>query len=189
MAGDVTLLLVSGSLRGGSTNAAVLATAADVAPAGVSTVIYDGLASLPHFNPDDDAEGIEVAAPVAAMREALGAADAVLVCTPEYAGALPGAFKNFLEWTIGNGGTYGKPVGWINAQGAGSPQGGALAHESLRHVLGYAGADVVEAACVRMPMSRDKVVDGRVADEALRDVIRGTMQALADHVRGAASAS
>jgi NAD(P)H-dependent FMN reductase len=185
---DVVVLLVSGSLRAGSTNQAVLATAADVAPDGVSTVTYAGMAGLPHFNPDDDAEGVKVPAPVAAMREALEAADAVLICTPEYAGALPGALKNLLEWTIGNGGTYGKPIGWINAQGSGSPQGGALAHESLRHVLGYAGSDIVEAACVRMPMSRDKVTDGRVTDPDLRDVIRGTLQALADHVRAGSSA-
>lgn len=42
------------------------------------------------------------------------AADAVLFCTPEYAGALPGSFKNLLDWTVGGGETYGKPAAWIN---------------------------------------------------------------------------
>lgn len=185
MPAQVVVLLVSGSLRSGSTNQAVLATAAEVAPHGVVTVGYDGMASLPHFNPDDDADGVEVGNAVTAMRAALDAADAVLICTPEYAGAMPGTLKNMLEWTIGNGGTYGKPIGWINAQGAASPTGGALAHESLRHVLSYAGADIVEGACTRMPLSRDAVSGGVVTDPQLREVIRGTMQALADHVSNA----
>jgi len=50
------VLLVSGSIRGGSTNTAVLRTAQAVAPDGVNTVLYEGLADLPAFNPDDDHE-------------------------------------------------------------------------------------------------------------------------------------
>ena len=102
----VSLLLVSGSLRAGSTNAAVLRTAAALAPDGVETVLYGGMAELPHFNPDDDAEGQPLHPAVAAMRDAVARADALLVCTPEYAGALPGALKNLLEWTVGDAGTY-----------------------------------------------------------------------------------
>src|SRR4051794_25382569 len=136
----VTLLLVSGSLRAGSTNAAVLRTAEALAPDGVETVLYGRLAELPHFNPDDDAEGRPVHPAVAAMRAAVARADAILVCTPEYAGALPGALKNLLEWTVGDAGTYDKPVGWINAAGPAAPTGGADAHDSLRKVLGYGHA-------------------------------------------------
>ncbi len=59
----------------------------------------------------------------------------MLFCTPEYAGALPAALKNLLEWTIGDAGTYQKPVAWINAAGPAAPTGAADAHESLRKVL------------------------------------------------------
>jgi chromate reductase, NAD(P)H dehydrogenase (quinone) len=174
-----TLLLISGSLRARSTNAAVLRTAAAVAPGGVETVLYDGLAALPHFNPDDDEEGKPVHPAVAEMRAAVGAADALLICTPEYAGALPGALKNLLEWTIGDAGTYGKPVAWINASGRAAPTGGADAHESLRKVLGYSGAEIVEAACVRIPVARDAVgPDGVIADEEIRAAIRAAVDAL-----------
>ena len=62
------------------------------------------------------------------------------LCTPEYAGALPGSFKNLLDWTVGGGQTYGMPVAWINVSGAAAPTGGADAHDSLRKVLGYTGA-------------------------------------------------
>jgi chromate reductase, NAD(P)H dehydrogenase (quinone) len=111
----VRILLVSGSSRGGSTNAAVLRTAAAVAGEGVQTVIYPGIGELPLFNPDDDRQGVPVDPRVAEMRREVEASDAVLFCTPEYAGALPAALKNLLEGTIGDAGTYRKPVAWINA--------------------------------------------------------------------------
>jgi chromate reductase len=178
------LLLVSGSLRAGSVNAAVLRTAAAVAPAGVETEIFEGMGALPHFNPDDDAEGAVLDPAVVALRAAIARADALLFCTPEYAGDLPGSFKNLLDWTVGGGETYGMPVAWINAASVASPTGAADAHASLRRVLGYTGSDVVEDACVRVPVPRDVIgADGVVGDPSVRDVVAGTLAALDRHVR------
>src|SRR3954447_20707975 len=180
----VSLLLVCGSLRAGSTNGAALKTAAALAPAGVTARLYDGMRELPHFTPDDDAEGRPVHPAVASMRDALARADALLLCTPEYAGALPGALKNLLEWTVGDAGTYEKAVAWINVAGPASPTGAADAHESLRKVLGYVGADVVEAACRRIPVTRqDLGADGLITNDAARGEIQRTVTALAEHVR------
>ena len=153
----VRVLLISGSTRDGSTNTAVLRTAAAQAPADVDTELLDGLGDLPLFNPDDDAEGVAVDPSVAAMRAQVARADAILICTPEYAGALPAALKNALEWTIGDAGTYGKPVAWINASGPAAPTGGADAHQSLAKVLAYAGAEIVRDACARIPISRNMI--------------------------------
>ena len=86
------VLLVSGSLRAESVNSAVLRTAAALAGDGIRTTLYEGLGTLPHFNPDDDPDGGPVR---------LADADAVLLCTPEYAGSLPGSLKNLLDWTVG----------------------------------------------------------------------------------------
>ncbi len=178
----VRILLVSGSSRDGSTNAAVLRTAAEVAAGDVETVLYGGIGALPLFNPDDDREGVVVDPRVADMRREVEAADAVLFCTPEYAGAMPAALKNLLEWTIGDAGTYQKPVAWINAAGAAAPTGAADAHESLRKVLGYAGADIVEDACVRIPVDRALVgSDGLVTDAETRDQIAAAVGRLAEH--------
>lgn len=177
----VAVLLVSGSLRAGSSNVAVLRTVAAIAPAGVRTDVHDGLASLPHFNPDDDFEPLPSA--VIALRAAIAAADAVLFCTPEYAGALPGSFKNLLDWTVGGGEIYGKPVAWINASSPAAPTGGADAHASLRTVLGYTGADIVEDACVRVAVARSEVgVDGLIGDEAIRGALARSLAALVAHV-------
>jgi NAD(P)H-dependent FMN reductase len=178
----VRILLVAGSSREGSTNAAVLLTAADVVAEGVETVTYTGIGALPLFNPDDDREGGPVDVRVADMRRAVAAADALLICTPEYAGALPAAMKNLLEWTIGDAGTYAKPVAWINAAGAAAPTGAADAHESLRKVLGYAGADIVEDACARIPVDRQLVgSDGRITDTEVRAEIAAAVGRLAAH--------
>jgi NAD(P)H-dependent FMN reductase len=184
----VRILLVSGSSREGSTNAAVLQTAAVVAGDGVRTVVYPGIGELPIFNPDLDREGITVDPRVADMRREVTAADAVLFCTPEYAGALPAALKNLLEWTIGDAGTYQKPVAWINAAGAAAPTGAADAHDSLRKVLGYAGADIVEDACARIPVDRALVgEDGLVTDPEVRDQIAAALGRLARHAAAVAA--
>ncbi len=186
----ITMLLISGSSRDGSTNSAVLRTAAAVAPDDVDAVPYTGIGDLPLFNPDDDREAAPIDERVAAMRAAVASADAVLVCTPEYAGALPAALKNLLEWTIGDAGTYAKPIAWINAAGPAAPSGAADAHDSLRKVLGYAGAEIVESACRRAPVTREMVgSDGLVHDDAAGGQIAGAVAALADHVRSTADQS
>jgi chromate reductase, NAD(P)H dehydrogenase (quinone) len=173
------ILLISGSLREGSTNRAALRTAQQVAPAGVTTKIYSGMGSLPHFNPDEDREGDPVHPAVAELRTRVSEADAIVICTPEYAGALPGALKNLMEWTVGDGGTYGKLIAWINVSGPAAPTGGADAHDSLRKVLGYVHADIVDAACTRIPLTRDDVGDdGAVSDPIAREQIAEMLRIL-----------
>jgi NAD(P)H-dependent FMN reductase len=174
------LLLISGSLRAGSTNSATLRTAAALAPDGIEAEIYDGMGRLPHFNPDDDpTDGVGLDPEVAALRAALAAADALLLSTPEYAGALPGSFKNLLDWTVGGGQTYEMPVAWINISGKAAPSGGADAHDSLRKVLGYTGSRIVEEACLRLPLARDDIgEDGLVTPSDARAAIVGAMVAL-----------
>jgi NAD(P)H-dependent FMN reductase/NAD(P)-dependent dehydrogenase (short-subunit alcohol dehydrogenase family) len=179
----VRLLLISGSTRKGSTNAAVLKTAAGLAPAQIETAMLEGIGDLPLFSPDKDAEGIAVSPAVAAMRAAVSRADAIMICTPEYAGALPAAMKNALEWTVGDAGTYRKPVAWINASGQAAPTGAADAHESLAKVLGYMGAELVHDACARVPISRDLIDEqGMISDQGARAQIVAALERLAAHV-------
>ena len=183
MTRSLHLLLISGSLRDRSTNTAVLRTVTEIAGRGVTTTLYGGMAGLPHFNPDDDREGEPVHVAVADLRARIAAADAVLLCTPEYAGALPGALKNLLEWTVGDSGTYRKPIAWINASGRSAPTGGADAHDSLRKVLGYVHADIAEEACIRIPLTRDAVgADQTITDPAAREMIGHAVAALARYV-------
>ena len=173
------MLLVSGSLRSRSINTAALKTVLAIAPDEVEVVLYEHMADLPHFNPDDDFDPLHPA--VADLRATIRAAGAVLFSTPEYAGALPGSFKNMLDWTIGDtqaGSIYEKPVAWINP----SPHGAVHAFDSLRTVLGYAHAEIVEDACADIPIPPAALGDnGLVADTAIRDRLAAVLATLADH--------
>ena len=175
----VSILLISGSTRGQSTNTAVLRTAQETAPEGVEAVVFHGLTGLPHFNPDDDRDPLPRA--VAELRSEIARADAVLISTPEYAGALPGSFKNLLDWTVGGGEIYRKPVAWINASS--SPTGAADAHASLRKVLGYLSVEIIEPACERIAVSRNDVgEDGLIANPDIRARLNTILTTLARHV-------
>ena len=170
------VLLISGSLRSSSTNTAALRTAGDLAPGRIDLELYTGAAELPHFNPELDVDPPPAA--VADLRRRIRAADAVLFSVPEYAGALPGSFKNILDWMIGDaepGSIAGKPVAWANV----SPRGAADAHDSLRKVLGYANARIIEAACVESPATQAMVGEnGLIADDSVRRGLAAALGAL-----------
>jgi NAD(P)H-dependent FMN reductase len=166
------ILLISGSTRAASTNTALLRTARIVAPPFISTALFTRMTDLPYFNPDDDpanegGAGRSLHPVVAELRAEIGASEAVLLCTPEYAGALPGSFKNLLDWTVGGSEMYRKPVAWINVSS--SPTGAADAHASLARVLGYLNANVITAACAHIPVARGHLgEDGLIGDTAIR---------------------
>jgi chromate reductase, NAD(P)H dehydrogenase (quinone) len=174
----VRLLLVSGSTRGSSTNTAALRTALLAAPDDVTAVLFEGLADLPAFTPDEDPEHSHPA--VRELREQIAAADAVVFSTPEYAGALPGSFKNLIDWTVGGGELNRKPVAWINVAAHGR---GEAAYAELARVLGYVDALIVEKCCVRLPVARDSVgADGMVADAEFRIRLTDVLRTLAQQV-------
>ena len=169
------ILLISGSLRAGSTNTALLRTVHAMSPE--QSHLYEGMKDLPHYTPDDDHEPLPVG--VRDLRVSIRQADAVLFCTPEYAGGLPGSFKNLLDWTVGGGEMDGKPVAWINASGPAAPSGGEDAHASLRKVLGYTGSVILEAACMQIPLVRQQVgPDGRITDPVVLTKLRQVLGAI-----------
>lgn len=188
MADPIRILLISGSTRSGSTNTAFLRTAQAVAPHGVVATLFTRMTDLPHFNPDDDASDDPAGGTrrlhtaVADLRAEIALSRGVLLCTPEYAGALPGSFKNLLDWTVGGSEMYGKPTAWVNVSS--SPTGAGDAHASLAKVLGFLNADIVGAACDRIPVTRADVgADGLIADVRIRERIVGVLVTLAAYVR------
>lgn len=169
------VLLVSGSTRSASANTALVRTAPLCAPPGVTTFRH-GLTALPHFNPDDDREPLPPS--VAALRAGIAASHAILFCTPEYAGTLPGSLKNLLDWTVGGSEMVDRPVAWINV--ATDPRRGHGASDTLRSVLGYVQARVVEDACRHVPVpSGDIDAAGLIGNEATRAAITDVLRVLA----------
>jgi chromate reductase len=172
------VLLISGSTRTRSTNRAALAAVRASAPPGSTAVVYGGLSALPAFNPDDDREPLPDA--VAGLRAEVAAADALVFCTPEYAGTLPGSLKNLLDWTVGGTEISAKPTVWINVA---APGRGLGAIATLETVLGYVNADVVQSGCLQVPVTRDIVgADGIINEATALDELASVWTAIARHL-------
>lgn len=169
------MVVMSGSTRAASTNTAFARTAAAHPPASSTVTAWFAQAGLPHFDPDLDRDPLP--APVAALRDLLGGANAVVLCTPEYAGALPGAFKNALDWTVGSTVFSDKPVAWIKV--AADARRGEGAHAELATVLGYVQARVLPEACTHVPIDRHAVAAvGLIADETTVRAVTGAIAAV-----------
>ena len=176
----VVILMISGSLRTGSVNTAVLRAATELLSPGVIADAFDGTGLLPHYNPDDDVDPLHPA--VADYRRRIVAADAVLFSTPEYAGALPGAFKNALDWMVGGTEITGKPVAWINPSTG--PTGAADAYDSLRKVFRFIQPQIIEEACAQVPDFRRQITaEGVIVDHAVRGAIERSVSTLVEAVR------
>jgi NAD(P)H-dependent FMN reductase len=171
------LFAISGSLRRGSSNTAVLEATRLVAPPGVEVEVYDALGALPHFNPDlDPADGDVPLPPLAAdLRARVGRADGVLLSTPEYAHGLPGSFKNALDWLVGAVEFPGKPVAILNTSAR-----SVFAQAQLTEILATMSARLVPEASLTLTLP-GRTLDGATiaADPALRDTLRGALAAFA----------
>src|SRR6201996_3202599 len=139
------IVAISGSLRKGSSNTAVLRAAATLAPEDVQITIFDGIANLPFFNPDLD--GDEVPAAVAAFRAIIGEADGLLISSPEYARGVAGVMKNALDWLVGSLEFPDKPVALINTSARATH---ALA--ALTITLETMSARLVKEASITLPL-------------------------------------
>src|SRR5436190_18470323 len=106
------ILAISGSLRAASLNTVVLRAASRLAPAGVTIELFEGTGGLPFFN--SDLEGEHLPQAVAEFRAAIGAADGLLISSPEYARGVSGVMKNALDWLVGSLEYPNKPVALIN---------------------------------------------------------------------------
>ena len=90
------ILGISGSLRAGSFNTALLRAAAESTADGV-TLDVATLHGIPLYDGDlEQREGIPDA--VATLKQRIVDSDAVLLCTPEYNNGIPGVFKNAIDW-------------------------------------------------------------------------------------------
>lgn len=167
------ILAISGSLRAQSSNTAVVRAFAMLAQPPMTVEIFEGLGSLPYFNPDLDTDE-HLPDVVRDFRKKVGAADALLICSPEYARGVAGVMKNALDWLVGSFEFPGKPVAVINAS-----QRSTHADAALRLTLATMAANIVEEASITLPLlGRGLDVNGIVADEELAGQLRAALEAL-----------
>jgi NAD(P)H-dependent FMN reductase len=175
----VRVVAISGSLRQFSSNSALVAAAARLAPPDARVSVFDALAGLPPFNPDLDQERTPAA--VCAFRRTLDACDAVLISSPEYAHGVPGVLKNALDWIVGSGELTEKPIALVNA----SPRA-THAWRSLWETLTVMSGRVIPEASVTLPLQgRALDADGIVADRDLSRTLRSAIETLAAAARAA----
>ena len=157
------ILAIPGSLRHNSSSNLILNELSLFVPSSVTIEVYQGVGSLPHFN---DAE--QVPASVADFRNRVREADAVLICTPEYAFGIPGSLKNALDWTVSSGEFYNKAVGLITASSQGEK-----GHAAMMLVLTAIGAGIIEDASMVISFVRSKLDSaGKIKDEELANTLR-----------------
>ncbi len=179
MAENIKVLALVGSLRAASVNRQIAELAAAVAPDGVTVTVFEGLGKLPFYNeeidPAVDGDVQQAPAPVAALRAAAADADAALVVTPEYNGSIPAVVKNAIDWLsrpFGNGALKDKPLAVIG--GSLGRYGGVWAHDETRKSFGIAGARVVEAIKLSVPL---QTLEGKAPAEhaelsqTVRDIV------------------
>ena len=170
---------ISGSLRAGSSNTAVLRAAARLVPPGVEVILFEGIAQLPFFNPDLD--GGNVPAPVGAMRELIGRVDGLLISSPEYARGVAGVLKNALDWLVGSHEFPDMPVALINT----SPRA-THALAALTLTLETMSARLATEACVTLPLLGGAWDEHSIAaDPVLAGSLRLAVERFAAFVRTA----
>mgnify|MGYP000191503628 CR=1 FL=1 len=173
------ILAISGSLRQGSHNTDLLRGAAAAAPDGIDIELYHGLEEIPPYDADDDVPGDQPLA-VQRFKDALAAADAILLSTPEYNSSIPGALKNALDWAsrpLAESPVLNKPAAVLSSSTG--MFGGVWAAAETRKVLAALGARTIEDT-VAVAKADQRLEDG--VDAELLAELRGVVDALAGAV-------
>jgi chromate reductase len=182
----VRIVGLAGSIRDGSFNRALLAAAAELAPAGMAIEPWDRLREVPLYDAalDNDAQRPR---PVAELKQRIAAADGLLIATPEYNYGIPGVLKNALDWVSRPGYKsvlVGKPVGIVGASG--SVVGTARGQLHLRDCMFATLSRVFPHPDVLVAQAGTKFRDGRLTDDLTREFVARYLARFAEFVRSGA---
>jgi chromate reductase, NAD(P)H dehydrogenase (quinone) len=176
-------VVMVGSLRRASYNAAIARALPALAPDGVSITPLGSVGDFPLYNQDVQEKGFPRV--VIAMADAIRAADGVIFVTPEYNHSVPGVLKNAIDWIsrLPNQPFAGKPVAIESA----SPGlfGGLRAQLHLRSMFVYLDARALNKPEVIIPQVNTKIdaATGELTDPATRGFIADQLTAFAAFAR------
>jgi chromate reductase len=180
-----TLIGIAGSVRRNSYNAALLRTAASLMLSDAELRI-ESIAAIPLYNADDEAERV-VPEPVSRLKEAIAAADGLLLVTPEYNNSIPGVAKNAIDWLSRPPADSARVFGGKPVAIAGASPGGfgtILSQNAWLPVFRTLGAKVWPG---RLLVSRAASVfdaQGEISDPATRENVRKFVEGFVSYVRG-----
>ena len=177
----VHILGIAGSLRKGSLNRMLLRAAGEALPEGVTLEEFD-LAGVPVFNQDSEDPLPES---VARLKERIGAADAILIATPEYNYSAPGVLKNAIDWASrpqGRNSWQGKPVAVMGASMG--LMGTSRAQYHLRQMFVFLDMHPVNKPEVMIASAHQKFdEEGRLTDAKAREMVGRLVESLAAWTR------
>jgi chromate reductase, NAD(P)H dehydrogenase (quinone) len=156
------LLGLSGSIRKQSTNTAILETLSEKLVRKASLALFP-LNEIPLYN--EDFEGDALPQPVRALKGAIADSDGIILRSPEYNHGMSGVLKNGLDWASRPAlasPLRNKPALLMTS----SPGLGARAHAQMLETLASTMARVVARPQIVIAGAAQKIVDGRLVDEA-----------------------
>lgn len=163
------LIGISGSLRDGSWNSALLRAAQDLVPPG-TTLDIARIDEVPLYNGDLDVDGGPP--PVKNLKRRIGEADGLVLATPEYNFGIPGVLKNAIDWASRPGFKSvlaHKPVAILGA--APGVVGTARAQGQLKQVMLGTLSEVFPYPEVLVGRAHERFQDGRLGDEQTRELV------------------
>jgi chromate reductase, NAD(P)H dehydrogenase (quinone) len=163
---------ICGSTRASSTNLNLIKAIVELTKDRFEITIFEGIGELPHFNPDNNNENIS--AKVIAFRQLISTADAVIICTPEYAHGIPGSLKNAIDWTVSTNEFSQKPVALITASTEGT-----YAHKAMLETLRVIEAKNIDKQNLLIQFAKTKInVESQITDETTLDEVIKLIQNL-----------
>jgi chromate reductase len=176
------LLGLSGSLRAGSYNTALLRAAAGLMPPGATLEIATPH-GIPLYGGDLEArEGIPPA--VQALKERIVAADGLLLATPEYNNGMPGVLKNAIDWLSRppRGSALNGKVAAVMGASPGMT-GTARSESQLRQPFVFTNTYALLQPEVLVARAHEKFdADGRLVDQPTRDFLATFLQRFAEYI-------
>lgn len=183
MADQLKVLVICGSLRKGSYNAALTRALPALAPPEMTLIDAPPFDTIPLYNGDiQDASGFP--APVEDLATAVRGADAVLIVTPEYNWSIPGGLKNALDWVsrMKDQPFKEKPVAIQSASRG--PVGGARMQYHLRMALTYMNCFVFGTPEIFVGMAQNKFDKEtlELKDQPTKDIVKLQLSAFAKFI-------
>jgi chromate reductase len=179
MRNAMNIIAISGSLRKGSFNTALLHTVKARAPASIAIEIVT-LHGIPIFNEDDESRS-GLPEIVTAMQAKIRDADGIIISTPEYNFSVPGVLKNATDWLSRSGNPFKwKRAGIMGASGG--PVGTARSQYHLRQNLVGLEAITMPKPEIFVGNSDSKFTDGKLTDETTLKIIDTWLKAFEEWV-------